>query len=90
MKRVKYLSSFFIAFILGVYVMSNFADFDLANSISNRKDEKDNYFQDESGTFWNSKEDYLKYNKDGYFVAPDGTFWENEYRYEESLKAKDI
>lgn len=86
MKKVKYLGSFFIAFLFGVYVMSNFADMDIANSIANRKSKNTNYYQDEHGNFWASKEEYLNYSEEDYFVAPDGTYWANEYRYQQSLK----
>ena len=86
MRKVKYLSSFLVAFLLGVFVMHNFGDFDIANNISNHKDEKEEYYQDENGNIWNSKEEYLKYRDDNYYKAPDGTYWQNEYRYEQSLK----
>lgn len=86
MKKVKYLGSFFIAFIFGVFVMYNFSDFELANKISEMNEENKNrdYYQDVNGNMWSSKEEYLKYQEEDYFVAPDGTYWENEYRYEQS------
>jgi len=86
MKKMQYLSSFFVAFILGIFVMNNFVDIDVANSISNRKDKKQEYYQDEKGNIWSSKDDYLNYEEEGYYVAPDGSYWENEYQYEQSLK----
>lgn len=86
MEKIQYLGSFFIAFILGVFVMHNFGDFDVANSISNRKDKNPEYYQDEKGNIWSSKEDYLEYKDEDYFVDSNGTYWENEYRYEQSLK----
>ena len=86
MKKVKYLGSFIISFCLGVFVMTNFADMDIANNISEHKNDKKEYYQDELGNYWSSKEEYLKYQEDNYFVAPDGSIWKNEYRYQESLK----
>lgn len=86
MKKVKYLGSFFVAFIFGVYVMSNFVDMDIANSISNHKNKTNEYYQDENGNVWSSKEEYLEYAEDDYFLAPDGTYWANEYRYQQSLQ----
>ena len=86
MKKVKYLSSFFIAFIFGVFVMYSFSDFELANKISeiNNRDKNHRYYEDVNGNIWSSKEEYLKYQEEDYFLAPDGTYWENEYRYEQS------
>lgn len=86
MKKVKYLGSFIIAFILGVFVMYNFSDFELANKISeiNNRSKNRDYYQDVNGNVWTSKEEYLKYKEEDYFLAPDGTYWENEYRYEQS------
>ena len=88
MRKIKYLSSFIVAFIIGIFVMYNFGDFDVANSISNRNNKNQEYYHDELGNLWSSKDDYLKYEKSNYFVAPDGTYWENEYRYEQSLKKR--
>jgi hypothetical protein len=86
MKKIKYLSSFFIAFVFGVFVMYSFSDFELANKISEIKDrdKNHNYYQDVNGNVWASKDEYLKYQDENYYVAPDGTYWENEYRYEQS------
>ena len=63
MKKIKYLSSFFIAFVFGVFVMYSFSDFELANKISEIKDrdKNHNYYQDVNGNVWASKDEYLKY-----------------------------
>lgn len=86
MKKLKYLGSFFIAFVFGVFVMSNIGS-GIANDISNiDKKKQPEYFTDEHGNVWSSKDEYLKYEENEYYVAPDGTYWKNEYRYQESLK----
>lgn len=72
MKKIQYLSSFFVAFILGIFVMNNFVDFDVANSISSRKGKKEEHYQDEKGNIGVSKDDYLEHDEDDYYVAPDG------------------
>ena len=86
MKKLKYLSSFCIAFVFGVFVMSNFGNLNISISITNIQKEKETYFEDENGDLWTSKDEYLEYQDNNYYKAPDGTIWQNQYRYEQSLK----
>lgn len=64
MRRVQYLSCFCIAFMLGVMVMHNFGDFELANSIANRQNKNNNYYEDDNDNFLFNRKKYLKQLKE--------------------------
>lgn len=89
MRKIKYLSSFIIAFVVGFFVI-NYNGNELTTRItdtdSNTKNTNETYYEDYSGNLWKDKNSYEDYRDDNYFVAPDGTVWINEYRYELSKK----
>lgn len=86
MRKIKYLSSFLIAFVVGFFIM-NYNGKELTARITDTNNNKEtSYYEDYDGNFWKDKNDYEEYRDDDYFIAPDGTIWINEYRYELSKK----